>query len=511
MDKIDQLYEWLTQQPAPHADRALAAALPAAEPEYIVRLAGALLKRENATAWGALVVHRDRLPSDAREAVFARRDLLYAGIARAAQWSSPLARKSALECLAQHPRGKLAYLIPDALRDGSTEVRDAGAAAFRAMAAQFLDRATPPPDGLSWQAFHDGETRQFIEVVWNVFSHLDRHFHVNAFEATLWFARYFDADLWDALEAPRSHAGYVVREHLPAWDEPRLAGFLLLALRRSNWRRLAAHALQRFRTRQEFEALLEHTELLNDEEIARQVHLLKDPGWQPWLKLSHADWSAAIAPRVARWMATSRGGDELGVATLSDWIGHGSATHRRSAILALAAQGGASAQRVLARLAAAGDDANAHFASWAVVGRQSGMAAKSSDARHRPSASPAPPRISASSVQHQIHPAWQALQRFGETEDLQALIDDDRDEWRVWVQRLLESTDDRDRVTALRVVERADLFELFRANVHAATRDAAPGVRNIALRIERNAASAAKPSQTDRHLVKPVPAARTGE
>lgn len=486
MAAIDSIYEWIASQPAPHADHPLAAALPRAEDDYFSRLADVLLTRRTEPAWAGLIGSHDRLSPAQRARVWERIDLVRRGAAVAARSSSSTARLNAFTLLAESPFIKLVYLIPDALRDPSHPVRDKAAQAFRQMAECFLSHTMPPRDGVAWRKSLDPDQREFLNVVWGLFRNFKRHLRIEAFEITLWFSRYFDRELWDVLEAPRSHAGYVVREHLPAWDDPRLAGFLLLALRREHWRRLAARTLAGWSTFEECRALLQHTELLEHPDTARQISLIKSP---PWFGVWQQHWrqlSALEQCQVPRWMSIARLDDEVRVRLLEPQLFAEEPRIRRAALYALARVPTQSATRLLSRIAAAGADGPAHYASWVLLGRQGNLVreAPAHSKLPHPDEGPAA-RVTLEAHQHEFSIFWQMLRRQAMTPEQGIFheLHENLADWHGPLRRQLRAPDPRDRVMALRLIEAADIGGAFRDELATMLDDSAPGVRGLAVRM----------------------------
>jgi HEAT repeat protein len=487
MARIDRLYDWIASEPCQDTDRILAAGLPLAEPPYFDRIVQLLLKRETEPSWAGLISVLDRLPEATQHRVLARLDLVRLGIARAARSPHESARLNAYRVLTDQPFIKLVYLIPDALNDPSEEVRDAAARAFRRMAECFLDHTMPPRDGVNWRNTLDQDQREFLSAVWATVRDFRRHLRIEAFEICLWFARYFDQELWSLLEAPRSHAGYVVREHLPHWDDRRVAGFLMLALRQPLWRRLAGRTIGHWRTLPECRALLQHSDLLDDPRVARQISLIRNPGWLGVLRRHWNELSDLEKQLFVRWTAAARVDDEVRTQFLAEQLNCGSEALRRAALYALGACSSTTAQRALSQFGARGDDGLAHFASWVVLGRQGNWISEDD----------APEELPAATHQHNLAEAhrhefslfWQMLRRH-ELEPQHELFFELREnlsDWREPLKRQLLAPDPRDRVLALRLLDKAKLVDAFRDEIEPLLDDSTPGVRGLAAHVLRKA------------------------
>ncbi|HUU96328.1 MAG TPA: hypothetical protein VM487_11355, partial [Phycisphaerae bacterium] len=131
MELADKLYDWLAQGPTPECDRTLAAALAHAEPPYFDRIVQVLLKRAHEVSWAGLIRHYERLSPEMRRELFANDELTRVGIASAVRSGSVEMRCNALAALQDCLSPRLAYLLTDALRDESREVRDSAARVLR--------------------------------------------------------------------------------------------------------------------------------------------------------------------------------------------------------------------------------------------------------------------------------------------------------------------------------------------------------------------------------------------
>lgn len=484
MPRIDRLYQWLSTVPADRADRILSAGVLAAESPYFERIVNLLLAHKTEYGWGGLISVFDRLDEKVRQQVWERTDLIRLGVVWAAKSTAASARLNAFTILAESPFIKLVYLIPEALCDTSPAVRDKAAVAFKRMAECFLEHTMPPRDGVDWRQGVDADQREFLNSVWATVQGFSRHLRVEAFEVSLWFARYFDHELWPLLESPRSHAGYVVREHLPNWEEPRLAGFLMLALRQPCWRRLAARTLAGWTTLAECRALLPHTELLNDPRVARQIALIKQPPWFATWRTHRDQLSTMERQMTLQWAAVARLDDEQRVRFLSEPLDGEDHMLRRTAIYALARCETPAALRALNRFALSEDSAMGQFANWVVLGRQGNIVPAPPEEQ-----TPPPRKTTLSEAhRHEFSLFWQMLRRqeMNPSQQLFAELRENLADWRAPLERQLHAPDQRDRVLALRLIHAAGLVNEFQDNMEKLLDDPMPGVRGLATRILRN-------------------------
>lgn len=487
MPKVDKLYAWLANEPTPNAERIIAAALPQADDASFARLVDLLLGRANESSWAALISQFSRLTPEQQDRILIEPRLVRAGITAAARWSSSEARENAFRVLNLHPDEKLAFLVPTGLRDSSQIVRTLATDALRQMADAFLQRHVAPIRGIPWEDNVEPDTELFLEVIRRVFAKFTFHLQVEAFEIALWFARYFEDEVWESLDSPRSHTAYVTREHLFEWKSPHLTGFLMLCMERREWRRTAAARLEKYTSRDECCALLRNTDLLQDEEIAHAISLVRKPLWYDAFLRNWGDLPAALQQHIPAWLVHSSAEDEADklelltrLATTTDADG------RVEAIFALAEIDSREAEKALARIAATGRDALAHFASWVLQGRRmplgelANQERAAADRRARLDRfGNAPPKA------YQQRSTWQMLQRAQIDSEFDAMnaVMNDIDTWCGELARQLSDNDPHERLTALRFVESTGLACELSEQIKALLDDHVPGVRARAMEI----------------------------
>ena len=118
-----------------------------------------LLLRGRDASWAGLIGQYDRLTPEIRELLQHPDEHVQGGIALALK--SPLrdVRVNALRALGQQPDGRMAYLLPLALRDPSGTVRGEAAEIFRKIADSFLEQPAPTRGS-------SAELRRAYEVLW---------------------------------------------------------------------------------------------------------------------------------------------------------------------------------------------------------------------------------------------------------------------------------------------------------------------------------------------------------
>ncbi len=480
MQRIDAFYDLLSRDASPVCDQILAAGLELADADYADRIIDMLVRRDSDSSWAGLLANHDRLPLAIRESLGAHPERIKTCLSIAARWQSPEARKNVYEVLAERPFPHLAYLLPDGLRDGSSAVRDAAVRALRRMAEEYLDRSNPAVDGEHYRQDLPAVRRLFAEAIWVCFRSFDRHLRLEVFEVGLWFARLFDRELWDVLDEPRSRGGFVVREHLRYWDNPRLAPFLLLALRHNAWRRHALRALREWSSTECLRALLQHSDLLADAEIRRQVGVIRHPAWMAQVDVKTGGWSEAELALLPRWVCALGYTDTERISMLQRWRMAPSARLRRAATYALATITSTDALLAIQEQIHADDADLKPFIRWVRNGRGANVLREREGTTGNELMAGDAPSLAAH------HSEFGCLALL--LEDPRAVGDDPAfeavcvaiDEWAPKIRRGLAGRDPRDRILALRVAKKHTLQDQFADEIAKLRDDVHPGVRREA-------------------------------
>lgn len=360
MALVDKLYGWLANGPTPDADHILSAGLAHAEGAYRTRIIDVLLTRRSPASWGGLVVHWESLEPQTREALHADQALLHLAIGEAMKTGLAGARHGALLALSEAPTPRLAYLLPDALRDTSSRTRALAGQVLKTTVAAFLNE--PPRDG-DGGADRAAERELLIRAVREAFLTFDAHYRVESLEAAAWLARDVEEMLWQQIESRRSRTAIVIADHLEQWNEPQLAAFCLMALGKSNWRPRIVRKLAGWKREEHVEALLRHSDLLDRLEIRQNLARLRDPAWGDLLGRMADRVEPRLRECIPRWVASLGIDDRQKLRLLSAWAEDASEGMRRQAVYALAQINDPQADELLSRVAE-GEDAPATFARW---------------------------------------------------------------------------------------------------------------------------------------------------
>ncbi len=319
MPLADRLYRWLAQSSESGLDAALGEALAHAEPDWFEKIVQVLLGRDNESSWTALISRFELLPESARKQLFAQPARRQAAVAHALRSSDATTRQNALQAVELDPSAHLAYLLPDTLQDPMPHVRDAAARVFRSLAAQFADPRKEPSAGDE----HVADRRRVASAVQEALSRFEVHHRLEVIEAALWYANEIGAPLWDALASHRVKAGQIVHDQLEHWASPRLAGFLLAALKHAQWHEMAVAALKRWHTPQELAGLLDRTVLLSDREIAAQIATVREPQWFSKAGKGLSEIPAALRPNAVRWVLGTALSEQQRLDLFAEWLEHG--------------------------------------------------------------------------------------------------------------------------------------------------------------------------------------------
>lgn len=364
MPLIDKLYSWLAARPDPQLDGLLGDGLAMAEPAYVGRIAAVLLGRKSEGSWAALLANFPRLDARTQSAVLANGDLLVAGAALALGRPGEGVRLAVLSAMDRVRSARLAYLLPPRLRDATLSVRDAAARLLRDMVEQHVDSA-PAPDRPN--EAYDAERRLLVQTVGEALRSFELHHRVEALQAALWLARDLDEALWRVLTSVRSRAALVVHDHLALWDHPRLAPFLLMALRQPQWRDAAIARLSQWSTAAQAAALLRETELLEDTAIRNAVQLVRGPHWFDGWVGDPTLLSERLRRHVPTWVMAAGFEDGQRVRLLTACLREADPQVRRAALYGLVAIDTPTSRASL-RSVAGESGREARFAAWFLAG-----------------------------------------------------------------------------------------------------------------------------------------------
>ena len=356
MPGIDELYNWLARDVSPAANQLFAAALPRAEPEWADRIGRILVERRHETAWVALAANYLRFNAAIQERIRKQADLARKGLAAALTLTDSAARRSALGLLCEMPDGELAPSAAACLRDPDPFTRDLAAKAVCLLAERAL--AETPQDA-----------RHLVTALTTALRTFERHRQPSVLRACLWYARELGEPLWTALGSGPGRCGHVVEQHLPEWNEPRLAAFLILGMARPAWQRIAEQCLSRWDTHEHALALLAQSDLLSDMAVRRAMPRLKRPRFFVAALGRLAEIAPELRACVPHWICVLGFSEHERLRCLELCAGSQWPELQRAAAHAMTSLSDSVALRGLAEVASKAGAAQ-QFARWYVLGRR---------------------------------------------------------------------------------------------------------------------------------------------
>lgn len=488
MTRIDALFDWLTLGPTPECDHILAAGLTHADPDTGERIADILFERAYDASWAGLARNYGRLSHAAQARLRSDPRRWRGALAIALETPEPTQRVHALHAFRAQPVPRLAYLVADALRDLSLEVRRAAAETIRELAAWTLnrDRANmPSEERQQWLT----ERREVHQAVAEGVRTFDAHYRIEALQAGIWLAQALGDQLWSLLANRRSQSGGVVSERLGEWNEPRIARFLLEGLLRPEWRRVVERLLDRWERPAELVAILENSDLL------------EQPGMQEFLSARQpAPWVTAIARSVVKlpehlrargplWLAASGASYEQKLHYFTEYLRFEKPDLERTATYALAQLNVDEAIPLMARLAE-GKSRMARYAEWYVTGKRLSL-------------------IPPGRMPRKTHSTQSGRGRHGPDDfgpavalpvedraELVSILRDNVSETRPALLRLMASADPYKRILALRMIAASELSPHFQEELRPLRGDPVQGIGRFATAVLADAQRRAGGSQS---------------
>ncbi len=520
MALVDSLYAWLSEGPTPDCDRILAAGLENAEPDYAARIRRVLLERRNATAWAVLVGRYSELPADELSQLKQDQGLLREAIAGASRAPLASARLNALRTLENNLSVRMSYLLPDAMLDRSTETRTLAGRLLRRMAEEVLDAEADPdlpalassseeraqepetegpkdaPDAAP--GIDETQRRLFVASLWEALRSFDGNHRMDVLEVSLWFARDLRGRLWDRLSSHRSRAGVIVTDHIWAWNDRRLAGFLLLALRDPSWRPTALKMLRGWHELDRATELLRHTDLLADQAIAYHLGLFRSVPWFVGSDRSISSFPQPLRHHVPRWISVLGYPESQKLSMLVRWARESDPEVQRGAMYALATLESSEVMNEFGRIAESKSPL-ARFARWYLRGREARLL-RSTPRPQQETPAPEPVQPATTTGEDTMGDSgedfallWQTCRRAA-PEERSALVEavrDHADRWRALLTAQLRSADPRDRLLALQVIGTANLARAFERELLPLQQDPVSSIARLTQSLLTNLANVA--------------------
>ena len=482
MGKIDKLYDWLAQGPTPDFDRILGCGLEIGGTDSGQRVIHCLLERGYEASWAALIGQYGLLEPTDRERLHESEERMRAGIALAMRSASHDVRLNALQAMGALQSVRLTYLLPDALRDPSAKISLAAARVLQETTAHFLDQPVPaaPDAGQEEINAYRSRRRELVQALREAWRTFDLHRRIEVLQTCLWLARDCADSIWADLTKARSRPRHVVTEYLGSWDDPRLAGFLLTALKQIAWRPVALKMLARWGSTAQMTALLRETDLLDDVEIRRNVAGIKSTVWLDELGRELGALPVELRPEVPRWVCCLGLNTRRKSAYLKRWVGSHTEKLHRASVYALATLETTDADDILERVAGSASPI-AGFARWYVWARHTGLVRSRRIAKRQPVEEDLP--LAPAAAEAPLMPRlWQVCRRTSPELRAEAIeiIRADESAWRLSLKRYLQSPDPRDRGLVLEIIGRSARARQYREELLILRDDSVDAIRRLA-------------------------------
>jgi len=245
----------LAHENTPAADRALLAALRAADFPAAQVIVEALLVRNQRVGLYGLIEAFHAFDDAIQQHILGKMDELFSVLREASQSRSEQVRLNVLEAIRRGCAYRAAYLADAALHDRSAQVREAASETLYALADQLL-RTSPVADleldhldpeelqsrmaGLEWYA---EDRRQVVSAIESGLQSFAVHLHPRVVEAAMWFADDLGGRFWSMLLVPGSRAAHVAVSVIAGSRNPRLVPFCIGALSYGEFRPHVVKAL----------------------------------------------------------------------------------------------------------------------------------------------------------------------------------------------------------------------------------------------------------------------------
>ncbi|MFN0136831.1 MAG: hypothetical protein ACKVS9_12030 [Phycisphaerae bacterium] len=496
MVEVHKLYKWFTMAKVAGSSRVIGAALEHAEDPWFGHMIEALLERGTDECWAEVIGQYPRLSETQRLRLAADGEKRRAAIAAAAGNPSVTVRRNAFVAIEEELTPRMGYLIPDALRDPSSEIRAEAAKLLRKLAEMVIAREPGPNESAEERERRREDRREVVQTTMRAFHTLDVHHRVETAEIALWFATDASAEIWQHIDNHRSRTNIVVNEHLHEWNSPRLAAFLISALRRDAWRAKAAEVLSGWNTQGHTVELMRVSYLLDDVETARHLSAVRGRAWFNHIGKDSllTDEQRAAIPRWVRHVGMQ---DGERVALLNHLVGADELPVHRAAVYALADLSTNDARDMVRQIA---DSASplAAFARWCTLGRDAGLV--------RSAESFASQQQNARQARWETPPAtesdrdfillWQVCRRTDPSRrgDLIQSFRSNADVWAARIKMHLNCPDPRDRTMALQIISTPSLALRYRHELSELAKDSVEGIARLAAALLKSVQRGAAPT-----------------
>ena len=273
MAKVHHIYKQLQRIEDTTVDRAMTAALPTAD-RLALRLMGlTLLHRRHPEGLLGLVLHYHQLPPDTQHTVADHAGELFRPLREAAEMPHTHGPLNAIHIIHRSLSAKLAYLVSDQLRHGSTEAQGAAAACLLHLARH---AASDPRPGVGPDI--DPASIDYLQAALEdavgVFA---RHEQQSVVVAAAWLLMRGSTALRQTFEDRNHAATRTLAALLETGDQPAILRSLMLLMTREPLTRPAIAGLRRAAKHSQLAPVLAHYHLLSLPALAAPLSRLDDP------------------------------------------------------------------------------------------------------------------------------------------------------------------------------------------------------------------------------------------
>ena len=485
MSLADRLYEWLSQDPNPQCDRILGDALRHAEPRWRERIIRTLLERDREDSWLELIGHFELLPDGLKNTIDPELNPIRGGVLKALQSPLPEERLNALRIIQRRPTLVWSDAVPELTIDASPLVRETVAAILRKMVDRILRQREHAILSDEWNGEITETPRSVVLALRKAITQFDTHRNPDLVETALWLARDLGDEVCDQCASDYSSLGKIIRLRLSDWDHPRLAYFLVTALKHDALRPYAVKLLRHWSGVDRISALLLQSDLLDDDSIRLQIGRLSNPDWCADLARDIRKLPRALRVVAPRWIGVSGITDEDKTTILERWLHSGDEELHSTTVSTLTQLRGEEERNLLEQVAYSASPM-APFANNRLQVTAPAPAHRDphSNPRHETSSKTSSPADSAKdrAREDEFIMTWLACRRAvtRSRDKLTQALRQQAHSHRHWLSRYMKSPDPRDRALALHIVNTDELTLLFRGEIEHMRDDPVDGIRRVA-------------------------------
>lgn len=370
---------------------------------------------------------------------------------------------------------KSAYSLADALRSHCPRTRELAADAIRQLTEAHITHREPGIRPEEASDFHSC-TKRLGEVLKTVVESWESHLRPEALEAALWMIGAVEKPLAEKLSRVPNRIVHMLTGILERATDPRLAGFVVWSLSRSELKGTAAKAISRATPPGFLNAIVDELWSLGDPEVAKSFHGVHESSRFEQLAVEDRNISSEKAAAIVRMISCAGGPRDRNVARLCALGERAGEQVQRAVLWQLVGDESAQATQALQVIASRSQDARANIAARECHRRQ--YRDGTTPIRRKGDDTPGPLR--------------DALNRFIEEHDRLSI--EERDalvaEFKTLgpdlvfqLERKLESPQAADRARTIRVLKTLGQISPFLTRLYQCARDADPAVRSAALTI----------------------------